>query len=76
MPDLALLYHQMSMYRNSVDDDIDTSFFNNDRRPSATVHPANRQTQPATPEVTQLTPTTMVVGYSHVSPCIPFVLAD
>ena len=67
MPDLALLYHQMSMYRNSVDDDIDTSFFNNDRRLSASTRPANRQTQPVTPEVTQLTPTTMVVGYSHVS---------
>ena len=76
MPDLTLLYHQMSMYRNSVDDDIDTSFFNNDRRPSATVRPANRQTQPANAEITQLTPTTMVVGYSHVSPYTPFVLAD
>ena len=68
MPDLALLYHQMSMYRNSVDDDIDTSFFNNDRRPSATVRLANRPSQPANAETTPLAPTTMVVGYSHVSP--------
>ena len=52
----------------SVDDDIDTSFFNNDRRPSATVRPANRPSQPANAETTPLAPTTMVVGYSHVSP--------